>query len=93
VQHRRAVGEDKGGKDVKRALLTRPGPSTIPTGRSSLLTRRWRKTDSNPLSLFDRSSCDGNAAGGEEDGRKAAQFLVKKNGVATRHFQYLYPLH
>ena len=42
-------------------------------------TRRRRKTDSNSRSLFDRSSCDGNAAGGKEDRRMAAKFLVKKN--------------
>ena len=35
----------------------------------------------------------GNAAGGEEDRRLAAKFLVKKTSVTTRHCQYLYPLH
>jgi len=34
----------------------------------------------------------GNAARCGEDRRLAAKFLVKKNRVATRHNQYLYPL-
>ena len=42
-------------------------------------TRRRRKTDWNSRSLFDRSSCAGNAAGRKEDRRMAAKFLVKKN--------------
>jgi hypothetical protein len=42
----------------------------------------------------DRFSCDlGMPQGCGEDRRLAAKFLVKKSRVATRHSEYLYPLH
>ena len=72
-------GVDDCGECGGCAAFARVAGERVTRGQAGNRWHHWRKTDSNPRSLFDRSSCDGNAAGGEEDRRMAAKFLVKQS--------------